>query len=104
MPSDKAVTIADQSYLTMRDGKITGYIGPDAANLFRAITLKFGLDLYVATKGAVIPTRGLTITRMLKMATEYSGKEYKRGGAPLAIDDLEKWIDAMRAALPVHVT
>ena len=37
---------------------------------------------------------------MLKMATEYTGKTYKRGQYEQAAADVGVWVDTMRAALP----
>lgn len=46
------------------------------------------LKLY--RKTGILPTRGMTITKMLKMATSYTGTVYKRGpkGLEQAITDL----------------
>jgi hypothetical protein len=79
----------------------TTFSGPDATNLFRAMTLKSALGLYA--KCGMIPTRGVTITKMLAMATEYTGKKYKRGDAEKAAEDVRQWCEAMKAALPITV-
>lgn len=81
-----------------KSGSVT-YAGPDATNFFRAKMLSLSIRMYSETK--VIPTRGVTITRMLKMATGYTGKSYRRGQYDLAVEDLRIWIETMRAALPV---
>lgn len=77
----------------------TVFEGPDATALFRAMTLKGALGLYA--KHGIIPTRGVTITRMLAIATEYTGKKYRRGEAAKAAADVEVWCNTMRAALPI---
>jgi hypothetical protein len=86
-----------ESYIKHSTGG-TMLVGPDAVNLFRALTLKSSLGLYA--KCGMIPTRGVTITKILALATEYTGKKYKRGDAAKAEADVKAWCDAMRAALP----
>lgn len=76
----------------------TMLVGPDAMKLFKAATLKSSLTLYDKTK--LIPTRGVTITVMLRMATEFTNKTYKRTQVLQAAADLQVWIDTMRAAIP----
>lgn len=75
----------------------TMFAGPDAVNLFRAATLKSALGLL---KVGICPTRGLTMTKALKMATEYTKKKYKRTEADRAIADIKLWCDTMSMALP----
>jgi hypothetical protein len=88
----------DSSISIHKSGGMT-FSGPDATNLFRAMTLASSLGLYA--KCGMIPTRGVTITVMLKMATEYTGKKYKRGDAAKAQADVKQWCEAMKAALPI---
>jgi hypothetical protein len=83
------------------EGKITAYVGPDAINLMRAKTLMLGLRTHIRTGGAMRITRNASPTALLKMASEYSGKTYKRGQYQAALDDVEKWAKTMEAALPV---
>lgn len=90
---------ADQSYMTARDGRVTAYIGPDATHLFAAVVLRNAIGLWIKIR--MVPTRGVTITSMLKRTTEYTHKPYTPRTAQVAVDDLTVWIDAMRAALPV---
>jgi len=95
---------ADDSYIkTNKDGSATTFAGPDAVGLFRAATLWSGIGLYIASNGKIIPTRGLTISKMLAIATTYTGKPYKRtrAGQEQARADLKVWMDTMKAALPV---
>ena len=89
----------DNSALHVRDGKITAYVGFDATRLYRVRTLKSFIDLHKKT--GMIPTRGVTITKMFKMAKEYTGQTYKRGEHDRAVNDLNVWIANMMAALPV---
>lgn len=92
----------DESYIEHSKSGATIIAGPDAITLYRATLLKVGIKLYKDTDGGVIPTRGLTITRMLQAATKITNKQYKRGlkGCDAAIADLQTWCDAMKAALP----
>lgn len=77
----------------------TSFVGPDATALFRAMTLHSAIKLYLAT--GMIPTRGVTISKMLVIATQITGKTYRRGAGQAAVDDLQVWIEAMKAAMPV---
>lgn len=88
------------SSITISAGGTT-YAGPDATNLFRAKILAGSLGLYA--KCGMIPTRGVTITKLLAMATQYTGKKYKRGDAAKAQADVKLWADTMLAGLPVEV-
>lgn len=90
--------MTNSSITVHKSGGVT-YDGPDATNLYRARSLASALKLY-ADHG-LIPTRGVTITKMLQLATGYSGKVYKRGQALQAHTDVKAWADAMLAALPV---
>lgn len=74
--------------------------GPDAVNLYRAITLKQGLRMYART--GMLLTRTATPTVLLKIANEYTGKKYTgKDKYNQAADDVQVWIDTMKAALPV---
>lgn len=90
----------DNSEIVHHKGGGTTISGKDGMNFYRAITLKSAIGLHMKT--GLIPTRGVTITSMFKMATEYTGKTYKRGQHEAAINDLGVWIDTMRAALPIR--
>ena len=90
--------MVEESYVSHRDGVATTYVGPDATNLFRAKALRIGLKGWVKFK--MIPTRGVTITKMLKMVTEYTGKKYTPKQAEQAMSDLSIWIDTMVTAMP----
>lgn len=50
-------------------GRVTPYVGEDAVNLFRAKTLVASLRLYART--GIVPTRGVTATRLLDFATGF---------------------------------
>ncbi|MFM7012574.1 MAG: hypothetical protein ACKO0Z_25125 [Betaproteobacteria bacterium] len=75
----------------MADIALTGnggatFAGARGVDAFRIQTLINGLNGYV--KFNMIPTRGVTITRMLNMASDYTGKRYKRGEGLKAASDL----------------
>lgn len=88
----------EDSYIHVGKGG-TSIVGPDATNLYRAIVLRSSIKLYAAT--GMIPTRGVTITKMLAMAGQYTGKKYKRGQYAEAQADLNVWIETMKSALPI---
>jgi hypothetical protein len=90
---------SEDSYLGVRDSKITSYVGPDAVQAFRALTIASGLRLYAKT--GMKPNRAYTPTAMLKAATGITGKTYKRGAYVEAADDLQSWANEMKAALPI---
>lgn len=77
----------------------TLYSGPDAVRLQQAITLRSAITLYRAC--GVIPTRGMGIVNMLKLATSITGKPYKRTQSAQAEADLHIWIETMKSALPI---
>lgn len=64
----------------------TIFTGEDV-NTFVLITLKSGLKLYAET--GMKPNRMWTATAMLRKASEFTGKAYKRGQAAIAAQDLQ---------------
>ena len=90
MSHDSGVTIANHA---------TTYFGRDGVELFRVKTLKSSISLWL--KCGLIPTRGVTITKMLKLATHYTGQKYTTKKAQQAVEDLQAWIDTMSSALPI---
>ena len=54
------------SYVKVDPRGTTSYVGPDAANLARAILLQSALDMWAKT--GMIPTRGINGKAMLAMA------------------------------------
>jgi len=76
------------------------YSGPDAVNLARAITVRSALRL--AKIGMSV--RGANKTQLLKIASEYTDRTYKRGQYDLAISDITVWIETMKLAMPVEDT
>jgi hypothetical protein len=91
----------NESCITHHAGGSVSITGPDATNYFRAVQLKLFIGLYIKT--GIIPTRGVTISKMLKIATEYTGKKYKnsRPEWERAQADMDVWCATMKAALPI---
>ena len=81
------------------DGTVSAYVGPDAVDLCRVRMLNSAIRLHWRT--GMIPTRGITITKMFAMATQYTGKAYKRGDHVAALADLGRHIAALEASMPV---
>lgn len=77
----------------------TVFVGADSTALFRALTIASALKIYAQT--GIRANRLYTPTRMLKSATGFTGKAYKRGQYLEAANDLRTWAYAMKAALPV---
>jgi hypothetical protein len=88
----------EQSQVTIFNNGGMMFSGPDAVNLARAISVKSALRL--AMVGLSI--RGVTKTGLLKIASEYTGKKYKRGEYQQAREDLDLWIETMKLALPIE--
>jgi hypothetical protein len=86
------------SHIHVTDGVCTAYVGLDATHLFRAKTIM--ISIKYTNKGMKM-TRGMTMTKLLKMASEYTGKKYKRTESETAMEDLRQWCLAMEMALPV---
>lgn len=89
-----------ESYISLSPAG-TCYSGPDAVAYFHARSLQGAISLYIKSSGQIIPTRGMTITKMLALATKITGKSYKRTQAQAAHDDLQIWTSTMRSALPI---
>ena len=77
----------------------TTFAGPDAMKLFKAITLRSAIRMH--QRSGMIPTRGVTITKMFALAGEFTAKRYKRGEHEQALADLDVWIATMKAAMPI---
>lgn len=90
----------ETSEIVHYDGGTT-LAGKDATALFAAAVLKASIATYA--KCGMIPTRGVTISGMLKRAMQTTGHKYKNNAAGWAeaVKDLDDWIQTMRAALPI---
>jgi len=93
--------MTEESYLGVRDGKVNAYVGPDGTKAFQAIAIGHALRFYAKT--GMKMNRAYTPTAMLKVATSFTGKAYKRNkvGYVEAADDLQNWADEMKASLPI---
>ena len=93
--------MTDNSQISIMEGG-TMFTGPDSIALYRAVALRGALKLYAQT--GMLVTRGMTVTKLLKQASEYTGKAYGRGNvtkAQAAAADMTVWIETMRSAIPV---
>lgn len=61
----------------------------DVSDLFRFAALRAAIRLHVRTNGQVRADRRLTPTRLLDLATEYTGTKYRRGQHAQALADLD---------------
>lgn len=89
------------SYIQATPGAGMTFVGHDAVALYRAMALVSGLKLL---RVGIRPHRTLTATRALTLASDITGKPYKRYQYDAAITDLQAWISAMRAAVPLVTT
>jgi len=90
------------SYVEVSPSTGTAFVGSDAVSLFRVTTLRSGIRMH--GKFGMIPTRGMTITKMLALATQITGKPYKgKAKHDAAIADLTAHIDALTCAMPIIV-
>jgi hypothetical protein len=90
------------SEIVLHEGGGISLKGEDATRLYQVVTLRSAISLYM--KSGMIPTRGFTISRMLELASKYTGKKYKRNSRAewaKAIEDLNVWIETMKTALPI---
>ncbi len=92
MPKDdNVIVISDHA---------TSFVGHDSVKLYQACVLESSLRLYAKT--GMIPTRGMTITKLLALATSFTGKAYKRGEHLKAAADVATWHQTMLAGLLVE--
>jgi len=92
--------MVEQSSISVRDGKITGYYGSDATKLYRAKVTAAALGLYAKTGRSI--SRGITLTLLLSNAKDFTGKTFpkSRAGAEKAREAVLVWAREMEAALP----
>jgi len=91
--------MADNSEVIIGNGG-TAFVGPDAVRLIAAMQLRMALQMYVRT--GLLPTRGVSATDLLRLATGYTGHAYKRGQHGEAARDVNTWIQTMKTALPIR--
>ena len=89
------------SYIEYSRGRkeATSYVGSDATHLYRVNMIKVSIKLWMKT--GMMPTRGIGIRKMLKMAEVYTGRKYKTSEAAYAVEDLHNWVTCMVSALPI---
>lgn len=90
----------DSSEIVHHAGGAISISGRDAMYYYRALHVRMALSMWIKT--GLRPTRGVGPTQMLALASEYTGKTYKRGQHAQALADLQVWIDTMKAALPIR--
>ena len=90
------------SYIQYSRGRkeAVSYVGRDATELYRVNMIKVSIRLWCKT--GMLPTRGIGIRKMLKMAEVYTGRKYKTSDAAQAVDDLHNWVTTMVSALPIE--
>lgn len=88
----------DDSAVTFSNGGVT-FTG-DAVRLFQAKVVRRGI---MACQKGLRLNRAYTPTNLLRVTGGIVGKTYKRGQLPVALADLEQWIAACEAAMPVVV-
>jgi hypothetical protein len=94
--------MSDNFIETDKNGNAVSYVGPDAVDLYRVRMVRMSIKLHRDT--GMIPTRGVTITRLLAMASQYTGKAYKgKTKHDAAIADLDAHIAAFTASMPIKV-
>lgn len=77
----------------------TMFSGPKGVDVFRIATLSSGIGLL---QNGITPTRGLSMTKALKMATEYTGKKYKRTESDIARADLADILKIKKAEIEIE--
>lgn len=80
----------------MEQDKALIFDTPKSIQAYQAITLKHAIKLYART--GMKANRSYTPTNMLKAATTFTGRKYKRGQFELAISDLEDFIQSTKQA------
>ena len=80
--------------MTIETNANGGWTVTDPANdlTFQAITFRF----HCRIAAAGMTSRGITRTRLLKLAGSITGKTYKRGQFKLAAQDLGDWLEVNR--------
>lgn len=85
------------SHIEFRPGGGATYAGPDAVAVFRARAVASALRLYART--GLKANRAYTPSAMLAVATEVTGRKFKRGQYAEAAAALDAW--AIAAAQPL---
>lgn len=87
-----------ENYIQYNDaGDATAFVGRDAVSTYRVAMLASSCEMYAKFK--MIPTRGVGATRLLQLASEITGKRYKKGGHMEAAADLRLTLQGLKASL-----
>lgn len=86
-----------------KDGSLASISGPNGYRILQVSTLISLIELYVVSKGRIIPSLGITLRKMLDMAEKYTGQVYKRTQTEKAISDLKVWLETMKSTIPVEI-
>ena len=89
----------DSHIVVNADGTPVCFVGPDATDLFRVRVIRASILMH--KQCGIIPTRGVTITRLFQIASGYTGKPYKRGQHDQALADLDRHLAAFTASMPI---
>ena len=97
----ESMTQQPESYVEANKHGVT-FVGPDATRLYQAIALKHAINFYLSSNGLRM-TRMLGPTLMAKSVSSLTHKNYTSGkrGLAIAVKDLDQWIEAMKAAIPL---
>jgi hypothetical protein len=88
-----------------KDGSLSSLQGREAVELMRVQTIISGINMNIRTNGQMVLTRGATITKLLGMASGYTGKKYssrKKEDKERAIADLTVWFNNMKSTIPTE--
>lgn len=83
-----------------RDGTLLSAHGRDGVALFHAAVVASAIRLCMV---GITPSRGITLTKALAQATQFTGRTYKRKEAAQALIDLAAHIEAKKATIPTEV-
>lgn len=90
------------SFSYYSDGSLACASGFEAVDCVRVAHLIMGIKMLHKTGGRLIPTRGFTMKRGLTMASQYTGRAYKRTEVEKALADLKVWLETMKSTIPVQ--
>ncbi len=76
----------------------TAFVGPDAVQLYNVMALRAAISLWLKAKIKI--NRNGNPTNLAWAAGKVVGKTYTRSQLAQAMQDLDQWIAAMKAAIP----
>jgi hypothetical protein len=90
-----------ESYVEVGENGAVSFVGRDAVELMRLRVLQSSIKMHRDL--GMIPTRGMGITQLLGIVSEYTGKAYKgKRKHDEALADLDQRIAAWEASLEVR--